>query len=123
MHSCALAGEHLCAAPGGDGDCGQRSQEVEDADAQQQPGEPDWNTDLVSREGPGCSGCEIYEIVFDMWKKSFPVKRMRHWHRLPREAWPSERLVRPVRVRAEGAEGIFSPRVTVSHPKIVSNPS
>lgn len=47
----SLTGEHLRAVPGGDGDCVQRSQEIQDADTQQQPGDPDWNTALVSREG------------------------------------------------------------------------
>lgn len=47
----ALTGEHLRAVPGGDGDCVQCSQEIKDADAQQQPGETDWHSDMVSREG------------------------------------------------------------------------
>lgn len=62
--SCALAGEHLGAAPGGDGDGGQRPQEAEDADPQQQPGEPDWNTDLVSREGPGSASCACSGVKY-----------------------------------------------------------
>lgn len=44
-----LTGEHLCAFPGGDGDRVQCSQESKDADTQQQPGEPDWDTNMVSR--------------------------------------------------------------------------
>ena len=64
----SLTGEHLRAVPGGDGDRVQCSQEIKDADAQQQPGEPDWNTDMVSREvagfpSRGCSGYEMVELL------------------------------------------------------------
>lgn len=63
-----LTGEYFCAFPGGDGDRVQRSQEIEDADTQQQPGEPDRNTDLVSRAAAGYprtgwSGREMVELL------------------------------------------------------------
>lgn len=47
----SLAGEQPGAAPRGDRDRGQRAPEIQDADTQQQPGEPDWSTALVSRKG------------------------------------------------------------------------
>lgn len=61
-------GQHLCAVPGGDGDCVQCSQEIKDADTQQQPGEPDWDTAMVSKGGAGlpncgCSGYEVVELL------------------------------------------------------------
>lgn len=73
-----LSGEHLCAVPGGDGDCVQCSQEIEDADTQQQPGEPDWNTDMVSRERAGfpkrgSSGYEIVELLRSKLPWAYPV--------------------------------------------------
>lgn len=63
-----LTGEYFCAFPGGDGDCVQCSQEIKDADAQQQPGKPDRNTDLVSRAAAGYpstgwSGREMVELL------------------------------------------------------------
>lgn len=61
----SLTGEHLRALPCGDGDCVQCSQEIKDADAQQQPGEPDWSSDMVSREGfpQPCSEYEMVELL------------------------------------------------------------
>lgn len=46
-----LAGEHLCALPGGDGDGFQCTAAIEDADSEQQSGESNWHPDLVSRYG------------------------------------------------------------------------
>lgn len=48
-----LAGKHRRAFPRGDGDCVDRSQEVQDADAQQHPGEADRHPNMV-RHGGHC---------------------------------------------------------------------